>query len=43
MMQPEEATIQPHWLTRKGISPLQFGLSFLILVAIPLTPVVAVC
>ena len=37
MMQPEEATIQPHWLTRKGISPLQFGLSFLILVAIPLT------
>ncbi len=37
MMQAEETTIQPHWLTRKGISPLQFGLSFLILVAIPLT------
>ena len=34
-MQPEEATIQPHWLTRNEISPLQFGLSFLILVGIP--------
>lgn len=37
MIQPKEAAIQPHWLSRKGISPLQFGLSFLILVAMPLT------
>ena len=36
-MQSEEAAIKSHWLTRKGISPLQFGLSFLILVGIPLT------
>jgi hypothetical protein len=36
-MQSEEAAITPHWLTRQGISPLQFGLSFLILVGIPLT------
>lgn len=36
-MEPEEATIRPHWLTQKGTTPFQFGLSFLILVAIPLT------